>query len=451
MPITSRLFQRLAIDFVGPLPPSTADNRYLLVCVDYYSHWVEAFPLPEMKSYNVVNVILRELVPRFGCPEELLSDRGSNFLSDLAYQLYYVLGTKKLTTTAYHPQTNGLCERMNGVLKRILTHFTALNTAEWETYLPWALMTLRTTPSQSLAGLSPFRVLYGQDPRFPLARLVIDFDTNPDATGDGYGNALHRKVDEERKTTQELLSNRRTIDQASMKSKVDRHRVPSKLQVGQFVYKNSPPSALGAPAFTELREGPFRIIKKKESTCTILNLHTNKEENVNESRLSAASYAAIPDISAFILNVDPSRRPQGIAIPRDRRVAAPRVYPLTTFMEGGAVRYQARAAASDKRYDEILSATRWILQFLEERAPFLRTPLSAVLSFVESLLSDIPFVNSKTKDERLVDARAAACNAKDTHDISLFQNMLGTWILRPLIYLPLVPVDELALPTVESN
>jgi len=74
-------------------------NQYLLVLVDYGTHWVEVFPIPDHTTERIANIILREVVLRFGCPEEQLGDRGSSFLSRLAWNLYGLLQTqtKKLT------------------------------------------------------------------------------------------------------------------------------------------------------------------------------------------------------------------------------------------------------------------------------------------------------------------------------------------------------------------
>ena len=78
---------------------------------------------------------------------------------------------KKLNTTSYHPQTNGLTERFNHVLCTMLTQYTSKCQNDWDDYLPFVLLAYRTTP-QKTTGQTPFYMLYGRNVRFPFDTLV---------------------------------------------------------------------------------------------------------------------------------------------------------------------------------------------------------------------------------------------------------------------------------------
>ena len=95
------------------LPVTTAGNRYVLVFQDHLTKWPMVFPMPDQKSERIATLLVEEVVPFFGVPEALLSDRGTNLLSHLMLDLCELLGVKKLNTTAYHPQCNGMIERFN--------------------------------------------------------------------------------------------------------------------------------------------------------------------------------------------------------------------------------------------------------------------------------------------------------------------------------------------------
>ncbi|KAL5019661.1 hypothetical protein ScPMuIL_002553, partial [Solemya velum] len=112
-------FSRIAIDFVGPLPLTERKNRYILVCVDYATRYPEAFALSNQNAETVAECLV-SLFSRVGVPKEILSDQGSNFMSDLMKELCRLLSIKKLSSTPYHPQTNGLVEKFNGTLKTML-------------------------------------------------------------------------------------------------------------------------------------------------------------------------------------------------------------------------------------------------------------------------------------------------------------------------------------------
>lgn len=68
-------WERVGVDFLGPLPITKQGNRYIMVCIDYLSKWVEAFPVPDQTARTTAKVLL-EVVAHFGCPMTLHSDQG---------------------------------------------------------------------------------------------------------------------------------------------------------------------------------------------------------------------------------------------------------------------------------------------------------------------------------------------------------------------------------------
>ena len=105
--------QIVAVDILGPLPESDAGNSYLLVVGEYFTHWMEVFPIPNQEVVTVVRTLVDKYFCRFGLPEHLHSDQGKQFESDLLKEVCRVLWITKSRTTAYHPQSDGLVERYN--------------------------------------------------------------------------------------------------------------------------------------------------------------------------------------------------------------------------------------------------------------------------------------------------------------------------------------------------
>ncbi|KAG6623872.1 Integrase, catalytic core protein [Phytophthora cinnamomi] len=160
-------FSLLVVDAIGPLVTTARGNKYILVFADYFTRWVEAFPVETLDTITFVNIMIDEVLSRHGVPERLLSDRGSNFISELAKSFYETLGIKKLFGAAYHPQTQGLVERFNGTLIGMLRMFVSEAQSDWDLYLPRVLFAYRTSYHEA-QGDSPFFSLYGQDPVLPL-------------------------------------------------------------------------------------------------------------------------------------------------------------------------------------------------------------------------------------------------------------------------------------------
>ena len=75
--------------------------------MDYLTKLPEAFATPDQKAETIAPLFLEHIVCRHSIPEELLSDRGTNFLSNLMQEICQVMGVKKINTSGYHPQTDG--------------------------------------------------------------------------------------------------------------------------------------------------------------------------------------------------------------------------------------------------------------------------------------------------------------------------------------------------------
>ncbi|XP_078797929.1 uncharacterized protein LOC144989406 [Oryzias latipes] len=169
LPVISTPFQRIAMDIVGPLEKSSQGHQYILVVCDYATRYPEAFPLRTITSSAIIHA-LTELFSRVGIPDEILTDQGTNFCSRLMQQFHRQLGIKSLRTTPYHPETDGLVERFNQTLKRMLRKFVSETGKDWHRWLPFLLFAYREVP-QASTGFSPFELLYGRNVQGPLDLL----------------------------------------------------------------------------------------------------------------------------------------------------------------------------------------------------------------------------------------------------------------------------------------
>ncbi|XP_040065085.1 uncharacterized protein LOC120838976 [Ixodes scapularis] len=170
MPLIETPFQRVAIDIVGPISPTTKrGNKYILTMVNYATRYPDAVALPNISTERVAEALV-EMFTRTGVPREVLSDRGSNFTSDVIKEVGRLLSMRQLFTTPYHPMGNGLVEKFNGTLKTMLKRMCQEKPADWDRYLAPLLFAYREVPQASL-GFSPFELLYGRNVRGPLSVL----------------------------------------------------------------------------------------------------------------------------------------------------------------------------------------------------------------------------------------------------------------------------------------
>ena len=156
-------FQHIHVDLVGPLPPSHG-NSYLLTVVDRFTRWPEAIPLPTMDAVTVARHLVSGWIARFGVPEVITTDRGSQFESRLWTELSKLLGTSRIRTCAYHPEANGMVERFHRQLKTALR--TDDDTTSWTDRLPLVLLGVRTALKEDI-GCTAAELVYGCSLRLP--------------------------------------------------------------------------------------------------------------------------------------------------------------------------------------------------------------------------------------------------------------------------------------------
>jgi hypothetical protein len=219
---------------VGPLPPSGNGETHLLTILDRSTRWAEAIPLRSTYAESCATALVNGWVARFGVPQQITSDRGSQFTSSVWDSLTRRLGIKSRLTTPYHPQSNGAVERFHCRLKEALR--ARLAGSSWAEHLPWVMLGLRAAPRED-SGISAAELVYGA----PLA-LPSQFLTAAEPPPSIFVNQLQSHLP--------CVADRSS---SSLDTSVSS---PSSLQAAAFVYVKSPPLSPGlAPAY----RGPYHV------------------------------------------------------------------------------------------------------------------------------------------------------------------------------------------------
>ena len=162
--------ERLNIDLVGPLPESIHGNKYILTIEDAFSRWCQAIPIRNKEAKHVADALIERHVCIFGCPLEILSDQGGEFVNRTWEELCKRLEINKKTTPPYNPNSNPV-ERFHRTLNAILRTFLDREDPSWEYYLPMATLAYNSKV-HSATGQTPFLVWMGREARLPLDIII---------------------------------------------------------------------------------------------------------------------------------------------------------------------------------------------------------------------------------------------------------------------------------------
>ena len=251
-------FAQWGLDIVGPFPKAVGNKKYLIVGTDYFTKWVEAEPLANIRDVDAKRFVWRNIVTRFGVPHALITDNGLQFDSRMFRDYCGELGITNRYSTPAYPQGNGQAEAVNKVILSGLKKRLDEAKGRWVEELPHVLWTYRTTPRRS-TGETPFSMTYGVEAVIPSETGFPTMRTssfNPKDNDENLARDLNL-IDEKRENAMVQLAHY----QQKLRQGYDAHVKVRPLVPGDLVLRKVVGSAKN-PAWGKLGpnwEGPYCI------------------------------------------------------------------------------------------------------------------------------------------------------------------------------------------------
>ena len=184
---------RLATDILGPFPVTESGNKYVLVVMDQFTKFVEAYPIPDQTAEVVANKIVLEFISRYGTPLEMHSDQGRNYESRLFQEVCRLLEIHKTRTTPFHPASNGMVERFNSTLVNMISTYVNEEQNNWDKYLNLVTFAYRSCVHES-TGFTPNMLMFGREVHLPIT-LEMGFKPSEGHTSEiDYETDLEEKL-----------------------------------------------------------------------------------------------------------------------------------------------------------------------------------------------------------------------------------------------------------------
>ena len=254
-----------ALDYMGPLPETAGGNRHILVMMDHFTKWCEAFATKDQKASTVAHILVSRVFARFGPPTIIHSDQGKNFDSTVMHEVYNIMGVKKTRTTAYHPQGDGLVERQNRTLQEIIANFVSIHGNDWDQWLDQAVFAYNTSVHES-TGMSPYQLVFGRPARMPIEVELSVPLRNPSSQSD-YSHSLRKAIQHANHLAQRNLELARARQSSNYDNKIQKPWKP--FEPGQMVWLWRPKKF----KFGRRWIGPYEVCSRRGVNYSLRSEH----------------------------------------------------------------------------------------------------------------------------------------------------------------------------------
>ena len=258
----------IAMDLLGPFPTTETGSTNILVITDRFSKLAQVTPLSSTTASAVANAFVENWVIPYGMPSFLLTDNGPQFVAKLFEAVCLMLGLKHVTTTAYHPQTNGQTERYNQTLAIRLRIFTDQHNKDWDRLIQ-PLTYAYNSQVHRTTNETPFSLVLTRQP----PDIIVEEGSPLPSVEPMSAEETKLKVLERTKALVTKATERTTTQQQRYKTYHDR-RVRSKLTltVGDEVFVDNPPSTGQTPAERMADEPRGKLRKKTQKGYRVLQV-----------------------------------------------------------------------------------------------------------------------------------------------------------------------------------
>ena len=266
-------FENVSVDLVGPFPTAVGGFKYLLTAIDLATRWPEAIPL-RTTTAKVITKHLTTIFSRCGFPARLTTDNGPQFKGDFFRKWAKHLGIQHVFSSPYHPQGNGVVERLHRTLNAMVAKLTEVK-GNWASTVPMALYFLRSTLC-SATGMSPFMARQGWEPATPL-HLLYKAWVKQDAGNLDIVDWIELNIERVESLREKSVATSAKAANAR-KENWDKKAKPRSFKVGDKVLVRKPGMCT---KLEESWDGPFTVIKVNSPVSYAVDFGYRKSPSIH--------------------------------------------------------------------------------------------------------------------------------------------------------------------------
>lgn len=286
----SRPFQKIFLDLVGPISPLGSEgNNYIFTCNCDLTKYAIATPIKDCSALTTAKALIHSVILKYGFPDEIVTDNGTNFISDTLKEVTKILKIKKTLTSPYHPQSNQI-ERYHRTLSTYLKIFVKNDPIYWDIYLDFATFSYNISQN-STTGFSPFELLFGYEIKLPSS---ITQNPIPNYNYENYAQEIRKKLQHAHIMAKEKILQRKKSNKMTHDKNVN--QLDLKRNDLVLVLKHKKNHKFDIPY-----EGPYRV--EAITSPVTIKIRKGKKSyriHVNRVKLATANYG--PDTPPLLPN-----------------------------------------------------------------------------------------------------------------------------------------------------
>ncbi|KAG7309510.1 hypothetical protein JYU34_005483 [Plutella xylostella] len=263
--------EKVYLDIVGPLPVDDRGFIYILTLQCDLSKFVEAYPLKAKDTVSVAQAFVQNFILKFGIPREVVSDRGTEFVSNVMKEVCKILEIKQLTSTAYHHQTIGALENTHKTLGAYLRIYCQNYAKAWSSWVPyWCFAYNNTVHSET--EYTPYELVFGK--KCILPSNLSGNTVEPLYNHDSYPHEMRFRLQVAQRDA------KHNLEMSKIKRKIvsDKYINPVVYKKGEQLLIRNSSTDKTEPIYL----GPYTVIEDLD--CNVKILKNNKEDIVHKNR-----------------------------------------------------------------------------------------------------------------------------------------------------------------------
>ena len=263
-------WELVGIDVAGPLKETKAGNKHIILVIDSFSKYLIAKATKNFTGETTTKFVKEELISKYGVPKALLSDQGRNFESNQFEQFCKDSGIKKVRTTSYHPQCNGMTERTIRTIKKMLSCYVNEDHDNWDEILAEVVFAYNNSEHSS-TGFAPNQVIFGRILESPNDRKL---------------NVRLAELNRPRMDTSVLDYMRKAQEKQKKQNDKQVNKI-IEFKINDFILLENTRQVVGhVRAFEPKFRGPYIVLTKSDDVNYVIKeVETNKTLKVHVNRM----------------------------------------------------------------------------------------------------------------------------------------------------------------------